>query len=226
MREVVQEWVERDPLGYAFLMDFYQRGARVAHHSPQGLVLKNDGVDITFAAGTDVDCPESRKSKLVLLSETAAMEFLVAQGCYDEVMDCTQAIYQSKEPVEIPAGNFTLRPLTMEDLPFLLENYHNPGAFESHLRGRIDEGMLGGEIDGELAGFAGVHEEGTVGMLEVLPQFRRRGLAEVLEAAVINQQLSRGRLPYCHVRTGNDASIALQKKLGFTFDTRTLYWLG
>ena len=30
-------------------------------------------------------------------------------------------------------------------------------------------------------------------MLEVLPQFRRRGLAEVLEAAIIARQLERGR---------------------------------
>ena len=56
-----------------------------------------------------------------------------------------------------------------------------------------------------------------MGMLEVLPQFRRRGLAEVLEAALIAQQLERGRFPYCHVRHGNAASEALQKKLGLTF---------
>ena len=87
--------------------------------------------------------------------------------------------------------------------------------------------MLGGLVDGVLAGFAGIHQEGAMGMLEVLPQFRRRGLAEVLEAALIDQQLRRGRFPYCHVRHGNTASEALQQKLGLTFDeNRTLYWLG
>ena len=52
-------------------------------------------------------------------------------------------------------------------------------------------------------------------------------LAEVVEAAIIARQLERGRFPYCHVRRGNTASEALQRKLGLTFDeNRTLYWLG
>ena len=82
-------------------------------------------------------------------------------------------------------------------------------------------------VDGALAGFAGIHQEGTMGLLEVLPQFRRRGLAEVLEVGLIAQQLHRGLLPYCHVRLGNTASEALQTKLGLVFDSRrTLYWIG
>ena len=82
-------------------------------------------------------------------------------------------------------------------------------------------------VDGALAGFAGIHQEGTMGLLEVLPQFRRRGLAEVLEVGRIAQQLRRGLLPYCHVRLGNTASEALQAKLGLVFDARrTLYWIG
>ena len=49
----------------------------------------------------------------------------------------------------------------------------------------------------------------------------------MLEAAIIARQLERGRFPYCHVRRGNTASEALQRKLGLTFDeNRTLYWLG
>lgn len=56
-----------------------------------------------------------------------------------------------------------------------------------------------------------------MGLLEVLPQFRRRGLAEVLEVGLIAQQLHRGLLPYCHVRLGNTASEALQTKLGLVF---------
>ena len=120
----------------------------------------------------------------------------------------------------------TLRPLTMEDLPFVLENYHNPGAYESHIRGRIAEGMVAGQVDGQLAGFAGVHQEGALGMLEVVPAFRRRGLAEALEAAVIGRVLEEGGFPYCHVRLGNTASESLQKKLGLVFDEgRTLCWL-
>ena len=80
--------------------------------------------------------------------------------------------------------------------------------------------------DYHLAGFAGVHQEGALGMLEVVPAFRRRGLAEALEAAVIARVLEAGGFPYCHVRLGNTASESLQEKLGLVFDQgRTLCWL-
>ena len=88
------------------------------------------------------------------------------------------------------------------------------------------EGVLGAEVGGRLAGFIGIHEEGAMGLLEVLPQFRRRGLAEALEAALIGRQLGKGALPYAQVRIGNTASEALQEKLGLTFDRRVLYWIG
>lgn len=226
MEQVVLEWVSRDPVSYGYLLDFYQRGARVCYAEDDGLVLKNDKLNICCAAGTTTAAPELRTSMLTLTADPGVMETLMAEGCYQEVMTCAQAIYLKKEPLSVERPGVSVRPLTMADLDFVLENYHNPGAYASHIRGRIEEGMLGGIIDGQLAGFAGIHQEGAMGMLEVLPQFRRRGLAEVLEAAVINQQLERGRLPYCHVKVGNTASEALQRKLGLTFDSRLVYWLG
>ncbi|MFQ7452543.1 MAG: GNAT family N-acetyltransferase [Flavonifractor plautii] len=38
--------------------------------------------------------------------------------------------------------------------------------------------MLGAFVDGTLAGFAGFHGEGSIGLLEVLPAYRRRGLGK------------------------------------------------
>ena len=136
-----------------------------------------------------------------------------------------QALWQRELPeICLPEG-VTLRPLTQEDVAFVVANYHNPGAYESHIRARIDEGMIGAEVNGRLAGFIGVHQEGCMGLLEILPEYRRLGLGRVLESAIIRQQVGRGRLPYGHVRTGNAASIALQKKMGMDFLDRKVYWL-
>lgn len=225
-KALVRAWVDRDPMGYGYLLDFYQRGARVCYAGEDGLVLKNDKIDICYAGGTVWDVPELRTSWLLMVEGADVKDALVKIGRDKSIMECRQAVYQKQTPAHAERPGAAVRPLTMDDLDFVLENYHNPGAFESHIRDRIQEGMLGGELDGQLAGFAGIHQEGSMGMLEVLPQFRRRGLAEVLEAAVINQQLERGRLPYCHVRTGNTASERLQEKMGLTFDnSRLLYWI-
>ena len=62
--------------------------------------------------------------------------------------------------------------------------------------------------------------------MAVAETHRRRGIGEALECEVINLQRSRGRLPYCHVETDNQASMALQRKLGLTIDEQPLYWVG
>lgn len=225
MEQAVRNWVSRDPAGCGYLLDFFRRGARVCHAGEDGLVLKNDRFDICYAGGAAF-APELAESRLVLVEDKALAERLAARDPKLEIMECVQWMYLKEDPPRAERPGVRLRPLMLEDLDFVLENYHHPGAAAGHIRGRIAEGMLGAEVDGQLAGFIGVHEEGAMGLLEVLPQFRRRGLAEVLEAALIKQQLDRGFLPYAQVRTGNAPSEALQKKLGLASDSRILYWIG
>ena len=219
--QIVADWVSRDAFGYGYLLDFCRRGARLCWAEDRGIALRNDRFSITYTGGeVPLDLPELNGTGLVLSDCKAVRDHLVSAHPDWFTMEAAQAIYPGKEPPRLQARpGLSVRPLTEADLNFVLENYHNPGAYESHIRQRIEEGMLGGMVDGALAGFAGIHQEGTMGLLEVLPQFRRRGLAEVLEVGLIAQQLHRGLLPYCHVRLGNTASEALQTKLGLVFDS-------
>lgn len=225
-REKVETWVGKRDRVYAYLTDFFDNGGRVVQCAEDALVLYDQANRICYAAGEHCDCPELRSAMLVMTDSRTLAEQLVAEGVYPEIMETVTAVYWKKELLHLERPGISTRPLTMDDLRFVLENYHNPGAVEPHIRDRIENGMIGGILDGQLAGFAGIHQEGTVGMLEVLPEFRRRGLAEVLEAAVINLQLERGRLPYCHIRVGNEASMALQRKLGLTIDDHPMFWVG
>ena len=226
MEQKLREWIRRDPLGYAYLLDFYQRGARVCWMDGEGVALKSDKYDICYVGGrVPLDVPEVGGSLLLLTDDETTIDALLERGDYQIWDEFYQALWQRELPeVCLPEG-VTLRPLTQDDMAFVVANYHNPGAYESHIRARINEGMIGAEVNGRLAGFVGVHQEGCMGLLEVLPEYRRLGLARALEAAIIRQQVGRGRLPYGHVRTGNTASIALQKKMGMDFLERKVYWL-
>lgn len=226
MEETLRQWVSRDSVGYGYLLDFYRRGARVCYASADALVLKHNALNICYAAGVAVDVPVLHTATLSMVEDRALAEALLSEGGYQQCMVCRQAYYARSEPPRPRRCPAVLRPLNMEDLDFLLEHYHHPGAYASHLRGRIAEGMLGAEVQGRLAGFIGLHQEGTIGLLEVLPAFRRQGIAEALEAAMIARQLDRGGWPYVHVMKGNTASERLQETLGMTFDDRRVfYWL-
>lgn len=110
--------------------------------------------------------------------------------------------------------------------------WHTYGFIKDHDWGKyvakesIDAGMYGAFVDGQCAGFIGTHIEGTMGMLEVLPQFRRRGYGLALEQYLINDYLKSNRIPFCHILETNDASINLQKSMGFWLSEKKLCWLG
>ena len=221
LRRQVASWIRRDPLHYGYLADFFDRGAQVEALNKEGITLYNPNIDIAYVAGKGGDLQFLDGCNLILLEDPDTAKALEAVR---PVFPCHQMVYTKKEPPVIHNPAVTTRMLTQDDVDFVVQNYHNPGAYASHISRRIHEGMVGGMVDGRLAGFAGVHEEGCIGMLEVIPEFRRRGVAEVLEAQVIAMQMERGKWPYVHVLVGNTASECLQKKLGLTVDEKLLYW--
>ncbi|MEM5769829.1 MAG: GNAT family N-acetyltransferase, partial [Bacillota bacterium] len=134
------------------------------------------------------------------------------------------AYLSSDAPPAKPGPGVTLRVLEPEHLEFVLTQYSHP-TDRAYVASRIAEGMLGAYVDGRLAGFIGTHAEGTMGMLEVLPEYRRMGLAYTLEAALIGRQLARGYVPHAQIVCDNTPSLRLQEKLGMTFSEQPLVWL-
>ena len=71
--------------------------------------------------------------------------------------------------------------------------------------------MTGAFLDGVLAGLIGIHEEGSIGMLEVLPAYRRRGLGYALEAGAIRRALK--AVSYTHLCRGAQGRRGIQTEL-------------
>ena len=57
------------------------------------------------------------------------------------------------------------------------------------------------------------------------PQYRRRGYGQELETFILNRVLAAGELPYCQIFQGNEASLALQAKLGWKLADKYTCWL-
>lgn len=149
-------------------------------------------------------------------------------GIEEELTPCYLAVRLSQEPFDIKT-EAVLKPLTYEHTDFVVQNYRMAKFYtnpEESIREAIDRGMTGAFVDSELAGFIGTHSEGSLGMLEVMPQFRRQGLGKALEQHKINEYLADGKIPYCHILENNSASLALERELGFLIsDTSSVCWL-
>lgn len=151
-------------------------------------------------------------------------------------LTCYQAVYTKKEKLPITglyrtdgrrqAGCAELRQLTLEHLDIVVKHYTTMDD-PSYLRKRIEKGwMYGAFVEDELAGFVGMHGEGSIGMLTVLPQYRRRHLGKALETYIINLSLEKGMTPFGQVAVENEASRKLQESLGLCFSKQQLYWMG
>ena len=221
----------RSPLHHADMIAIITAGsAEVLSEGESGVLLRYSGGYMMSALD-----PATADAMLELIPKTdlldAHQEFYVAAarkkfGLSDGIA-CRQAVFTRKEPLPTAAAPAEIRPLDETALPFLLRHYtHADSNSPEYLCGRLKTGdFFGAFVDGKPAGFIGTHEEGSMGVLEVLPEYRRRGIAAALAAFQTNRILKKGRVPFSQIEPGNAASFALHRRLGFEISEQSLYWL-
>ena len=137
---------------------------------------------------------------------------------------------------------FKLRKFVPDDLQSVMninrvclpENYTD--FFFMDLHQRFPETFIVAEEDGVIAGytmcrievglsnygFGGLLRKGHVVSIAVLPQYRRKGIAQgVINRALEGMEYYKAKQCFLEVRVTNDAAISLYKKLGFEI-TRTI----
>ena len=146
--------------------------------------------------------------------------------CRDERIEksCDVHNYVYTEKVHRRVVNKDIRRLGMEYAGYIGEKYALGGP--EYGRERLGAGVVYGIfVEGEIAGFIGTHVEGSIGMLYVDEKYRHRGLAADLESFMFNRDLEAGRTPYGQIILGNEASTALQEKIGVYGGDKVLSWL-
>lgn len=225
------EYLTKDPVLHADMLGCVRRGsAHILAASGAGVLLYDE------TSGTHMFSAQSGVSARKMLAGLDSSELFVAHqefcaaaaeekfGLHDRMPVCNAA-YLQNGPIPENGSPAEIRPLDESFLPFVSEHYQNIPD-EEYLLGRLRAGvMFGAFVEGEPAGFIGMHEEGSMGMLEVLPRFRRRGIARMLETYQVNRLLKAGAVPYAQIKAGNAASVELHRKLGFRLSAASICWL-
>lgn len=136
---------------------------------------------------------------------------------------CYNAVYLPDFVSIDPA--FAIKALDEGYLDLVKKEYTTFGG-EEYILGRIKSGDLFGAFDenGQIMGFCGSHDDGQIGMLQVFWQHRRKGVASALMKYLINRDLERGYTPYSQIRTDNEISKQLHRKLGFVLSETPVFW--
>jgi tRNA (guanine37-N1)-methyltransferase len=224
---IARTWFSRDPLLHADMTEALRRGLGViASAAERGVLVSADEDSCGMLSCADLDTAltllDGRRFPLLSIHQAELESPLCRELGMETWMRCRQAVYLGKEPPA--ATEEDIRPLTGEHLDFLQANYrHEDSEYLAWLLER--RALFGAFREEKLVGFIGKHAEGSMGLLEVLPSFRRQGVGESLERFLIAREVERGNLPYCHVFTDNHVSLALQRKLGLTLAEGSVIWL-
>lgn len=178
---------------------------------------------------------EYGRPETLVLHQEDVKEYVEKAYGYSSVLTCTQVVYTKREKLPITGlyrpggtqedGGITIKRLD-ESFYEEVRKHYNTLVSETYVRNRLKDGaMYGAFLGEELAGFIGVHEEGSMGMLEVFPEYRGRKIGKALETYLINLQLEQGMTPYGQVVEGNGISMQLQKSLGLYPAKTPVYWM-
>lgn len=223
-------YLGRDPLFYMDMLEPLRRGtAELLYAEEDGVLLcESGGIHMMSAAG-----PAAAERCFALLSRCAMLvghelwykaEAARRFGLHEEQI-CSQAAWLAPDPPAAAPFGGELRLLGEEMAQWVYDHYSHPFGGVAYMQGALRRGMLGAFVDGACAGFAGFHEEGSIGMLEVLPVYRRRGVGEALLRGAVRLALERGQYAFGQVFTDNQASLALQRKVGMSVSRERLFWL-
>lgn len=235
-----QALFNQDPVRYLDMTEAVRRGiGAVVYASPTAALVDVPSPGEPDGAHTYLMCcagMEDARRLCILLPANGSLlvaahdEFCIPllQGRFgmDFFLDGVsyQAAYLRTQPPSPSDCGLVIRQLGVGDLPQVAAHYQLEG--EDYLRSLLEQGqLLGGFYEGAMVGFAGCHTEGSMGLLEIFPPYRRRGFAAALEGYLIGLELSRSHVPFGQVLTDNAPSLALQRSLGMTLSSGTLCWL-
>ncbi|WP_010243333.1 GNAT family N-acetyltransferase [Acetivibrio cellulolyticus] len=116
--------------------------------------------------------------------------------------------------------------LSISDAQYVFDNsMYKEYISVEYIEERINRGIgLGIWEDGKLIAWAITHDDGAIGFLNVLEEYREKGYGSQITVAMIRQLLELDELPFVHIEEENKRSMNLALKVGFKKDRR-VHWI-
>ena len=240
-----KKWMMRQKLLHIDMIELINRGrARIVYRDAKELLLRDmvSGIyfhtrmaDVPMEWKLPQELGKDERIECIAIHQREMVPFMEKYFHLKTDMECIQGAYTRKEKLPVrglygPDGRgengFSIRVLSEEFIPFVTEHYSEIGTGE-YVTDRIRHGAVYGAFyDEKIVGFIADHEEGSIGMLYVLPEYRKRHVAMALETYCMNLAIDRGESPYGQIVLGNEPSIGLQEKMGICFAKGTVVWMG
>ncbi|HEY8390378.1 MAG TPA: GNAT family N-acetyltransferase [Clostridia bacterium] len=229
-KQVALEYLNKNQLLHADMIDCINNNqAKIVYANNDGVVIYNlEGRVYCISLEKDADIESilalCKRNRCSVIHQDFYYPLIKEKFKFKHKKECYQVVYTKPFPPQ-NQYDFEIKPLTLDYVNFVFDNYSNRSSIR-YITDRIKSNSMFGAFSGnDIMGFIGVHDEGSMGMLEVMPEYRKKGVGYALEAFLISERLKNGHIPYAHIFTSNIASCNLQKKLGMEFADQIISWV-
>ena len=178
----------------------------------------NNWTYISLAADDDMEDVLSllkKEDKHIVVFDKCILDYLKASFEVDWVLSCAKMVYRGNHNI----SNEDVYELSKADAQYIQEN-NSYGDFTdaSYIAERIENGIgLGIKDKDKLIAWILTHDDGAIGFMKVLEDYRNNGYAMKLSNEIIRRLLEKGKIPFVHIEKDNLKSINLAKKAGFEY---------
>ncbi len=229
MNDITIKYLMKKPLLHMGMIEAIRRNtADIIHSDNHGMLIKEKKSNAYMITADNFDKGKELVGKIpncsLIVSHQGFMtDYIMNKFGLIHKIEVVQAVYMKKEKLH-ENNVLEIRKLTPDQISVVLENYHMLSYDE--IKEILDNGNLfGGYKNGILVGFVGIHLEGSLGLLEIFPQYRQLGYGTMLESYLVNRMLEKDLVPFGQIEKDNLKSIKLQRKLGFEISQDVLYWM-
>lgn len=204
----------------------FQRGAEILDQEGDNTLLYLRKDNIYFAELTHISFFERFQKQIdpqgvvAFHGETGVEAWKQLTGRVPDLI-CHQAVYAGND---LPEADAQIEVLMVSDIPEILHHYEHISDHDYFSDLLKQEELWGIRGERGLKGFAGVHAEGSIGMIHVARAYRNQGIATRLLKHAVRDRLLKGFVPFSQIVHGNEASLRLHEKNGFIIEKEDIYW--
>jgi 8-oxo-dGTP diphosphatase len=160
----------------------------------------------------------SQKDEYFVIQDKYVEEYFLSNYEIEWSLRCQKFIYIANQKMKAKTSS-EIRNLTLDDARYIyLNSDYQDFTSIDYIKECINKGIsIGIEKDSKLIGWILTHDDGALGFLHVIDQYRRMGYARKLLIEAVNLLIEEGKTPYLHIEAKNNKSLGLANSLGFEY---------
>ena len=162
------------------------------------------------------------EDKHIAIFDRSVLDYYESNYEIEWKLSCEKYVYENDKILK----SEDVYELTEDDAYYIQENNsYNSFTDIEYIKFRIQNGVgLGIKIHDKLVAWVMTHDDGAIGFMHVLENYRNKGYASTLTNEIIRRLKYIDDLPFVHIEKNNEKSIKLAEKAGFKY-FGDVYWI-